>query len=298
MSGAAGRTTQPRRAWHSPPPISTLPATRATGQSGRVARGTTDDSLARRAADEIVATCAAVLGENALAIILHGSLATGDFIPATSDIDLLVVVGLPLPDSLTAELIDTVVALAQRRGVRLDLRVVTVATARAPDRQPRMELAIGLHPTVPGGVEIAREPVAEPDLLFEFSICRQHGVAKRGAEPREVIGSVPLRWMLDVGDGYLERWQHIDYDPHHADFMVFTACRLWCLHEEARHLSKPEAASRVHQQHPDLAAPHRAIERAASPHALPLTQDEVMAMLAAARAVLARPLPAGLPTSL
>jgi predicted nucleotidyltransferase len=263
-----------------------------------VTLGTTDDSPASQAADEIVANCAAVLGDHALATILHGSLATGDFIPATSDIDLLVVVGQPLPDSLTTELIETVVALAQQRGVRLDLRVVTVAAARTPDRQPRMELYIGLHPTVPGGVEIEREPVAEPDLLFEFSICRQHGVAKRGAEPRDVIGPVPLRWMLDVGDGYLKRWQDIEYDARHAELMVFTACRLWCLHEEGRHLSKTEAASRVHQQNPNLAAPHHAIESVASPDAHPLTQGEVTAMLAAARAILARPLTAGLPTDL
>jgi predicted nucleotidyltransferase len=258
----------------------------------------TDDALARQAADEIVATCEAVLGDNAISIVLHGSLATGDFIPAASDIDLLVVVGQPLPHSVAAELIETVVALAQRRWVRLDFRVVTAATARTPDRRPQMELYIGLHPTVPGGVETEREPVAEPDLLFEFSICRQHGIARLGAEPGDVIGPVPLHWMLDVGDSYLERWQDIEYDAQHAELMVFTACRLWCLHEEGRHFSKSEAASRVHQQNPNLAAPHHAIEGVASPEAHPLAQSEVMEMLAAARAILARPLAAELPKNL
>jgi hypothetical protein len=102
--------------------------------------------------------------------------------------------------------------------------------------------------------------------------------------------------MIEVGDSYLQRWQEIEYDPRVAELMVFTACRLWCLHEQGLHVSKSEAASLVHRRAPYLNAPLHALELVSAQRSDPLTKDEVMKTLGAVRTILARPLAADLPT--
>ena len=152
-----------------------------------------------------------------------------------------------------------------------------------------MELYVGRHRDVPGEIEVDRGPCVEVDLLFEFSICLQHGVAQLGPPPRELLGPVPLEWMLEVGDSYLERWQQIEFEPEHAELMVFTACRLWRLHDEGTHSSKSDAAAWVSEHDPTLVAPSVALDRRRLTSDQPLPRADVMILLATVRHVLARP---------
>jgi hypothetical protein len=238
-------------------------------------------------ADELVAESRRVLGANLVAAILHGSLASDDFVANRSDIDLLVIVLRSLSEERKRVLKDTVIPLAQRRHVRIDYRVVTAETAQQRQRMPMVDLAVGMHPGLPKGVEVEDGPAPEPDLWFEFSICREAGRSLAGPAPSNLIGPVPNGWLLDVGDTYLKIWQEIEYDDKVAELMVFTACRLWYRSVEARHCSKSDAARWVMRQAPDLIAPKQALERRTTNAEPSIPQAEVMALLARVRRVLA-----------
>ena len=171
----------------------------------------------------------AVLWRTALpdsTVIVHGSLALGDYTPGKSDLDILV-----LSDAATDGLIEAVQAEWKHHPTNLDLRVVAYDVAAAPTRTPRMRLYVGVHN---GRWEVERD-LDEPDLVVEFSVCRQLGHT-------EVIGPVPDEWVDEVGAVVLGRWKEIGDDPPHHELMALTACRIWRFREERLHCSKPAAA--------------------------------------------------------
>jgi predicted nucleotidyltransferase len=224
------------------------------------------------------------IGSNVVAVILHGSLVSGDFVANKSDIDLLVIVHRPLADQQKSSLASTVTSLARGRWV--DYRVVTSDVALRPLPLPKLDFYVGMHPSVPHGVEVEHGPLGEPDLLFEFAICRQEGRSLVGPEPPDLIGAVPEDWLLDLGDAYLKRWQEIDYDERSSELMVLTACRLWYRSAEHRHCTKSAAANWVMRQAPELRAPELALEgrrRDASPA---ISEADVRTLLARVRTVL------------
>lgn len=165
-------------------------------------------------------------------VIVHGSLALGDFTPGKSDLDLLV-----LSDASTEGLVDAVEAEWERHPVNLDFRVVSYGVAAAPSRSPRMRLYVGVHN---GRWEVYQE-ADEPDLVVEFSLCRQLGHT-------DVIGPVPDAWVDEIGATALGRWKEIGYDPPHHELMALTACRIWRFREERLHCSKPAAAAWAREQ--------------------------------------------------
>ena len=92
-------------------------------------------------------------------IIVHGSLAFGDYVPGKSDLDLLV-----LSDAPTDGLVEAVQAEWKLDPTNLDLRVVAYDVAATPTRTPRMRLYIGVHD---GEWEVERD-IDEADLVVEF----------------------------------------------------------------------------------------------------------------------------------
>jgi hypothetical protein len=222
-----------------------------------------------------------------VAQIVHGSLTTSDFAPGRSDVDLLVIVSVPLGDEQKARLADAVTALTREHRAWLDYRVVTADSALHPQEVPKLDFGVGIHPGIADGIEVQRGPVDEPDLLYEFSICREGGRSLVGAVPAQLIGPVPNEWLLALGDAYLKRWQEVDYNERIAELMVFTACRLWYRRVVGGHLTKSDAARWVIRQAPELVAPRRALaRRTRDPDAI-ILQADVMTLLATVRTVLA-----------
>jgi GNAT superfamily N-acetyltransferase len=174
--------------------------------------------------DRLKQVCAATLPDATL--IVHGSRALGDYRPDKSDVDLLV-----LSDAPTDGLVESLQDAWSDEPGDFDLRVVRYSVAAAPTRTPRLTLGIGMHG---GELEIERD-ASEPDLLIEFSVCRQLGWT-------ELIGPVEDAWVDEVGAAALARWKGIGYDPPHQELMAMTACRIWRFREERVHCSKPEAA--------------------------------------------------------
>jgi hypothetical protein len=237
-------------------------------------------------ADDLLHESQRVIGSNLVAVILHGSLVSADFVADRSDVDLLLIVRSPLADKQRRSLADAVTQVAQQRRAWVDYRVVTSEQARRPPPTPTLDFYVGMHPDLPEGIEIEHTPIGEPDLLFEFAICREEGLSLVGPAPTGLIGTVPDNWLLNVGDGYLKRWQVIEYEEQHADLMVLTACRLWYRAVEGGHCSKSDAARWVVARAPDLVAPKLALERRTTLDRPSIARADVMTLLSKVRRVL------------
>ena len=169
---------------------------------------------------------------------LHGSLTTGDFVPGRSDIDLLLIVASELADGELRALQDVSTAVMSEQTSRVDLRVVTQATAASPTRTPVVELYVGYRP---GSATDVMTRAVEPDLLVELSTVRQSGMALVGPEPRSVIVEPGADWIREYGEGVLAAWERLTDDARNAELMVLTACRIWHFAIEQRQCSKTEA---------------------------------------------------------
>jgi hypothetical protein len=205
---------------------------------------------------------------------------TDDFVARHSDLDVIVIAEHPIGDSATQDLLECVGAVGREARTNVDLRVVTRPAAAAPEGSPELELAIA--------VRVGRNPEAwietrraqERDLLVEYSVCRQHGVALVGPDPAELIGEVPTEWLLEVGATQLKEWQAREFEPMYGDLMVFTACRIWRLATEGRHCSKTAAAEWVLTRQPALNVVRAAVERRTQDSDVDLREEQVRALLA------------------
>jgi hypothetical protein len=87
--------------------------------------------------------------------------------------------------------------------------------AASPTPAPPLEAYLRLTPT--SGVRLEeRGHAGERDLAVELSVCRAHGRSLLGAAPTALIGEVPDRWVVAVGDAQLAAWEAIGDDPPYA----------------------------------------------------------------------------------
>ena len=134
-------------------------------------------------AESFAAACRALLPD--ATVIVHGSLALGDFRQGESDLDLLV-----LSNASTHGLAEALEEEWSRDPVKFDLRVVSYAAAAQPTKRPRVRLCVDGHGA--SGLEVEEDKL-EPDLLIDFSVCRQIGEGK-------LIGAVPPESVERWGD--------------------------------------------------------------------------------------------------
>jgi len=113
-------------------------------------------------------------------------------------------------------------ALAGRETRRADGSTDPAAVARAPSREPELELHVGRYS---GGVEVARR-LRDPDVLAELSMARGDGLALVGPTPDDLVGPIPPEWIVERGHHWLTRWLSLTDDTDNAAFMVLTACRM------------------------------------------------------------------------
>lgn len=242
---------------------------------------------ALRFAEALARSCAAALGETVAGVILHGSLALGDYLPGRSDVDLLVVVDDPLTDAQLDALIEVAAAHRVQAPGRVDLRVVTRQLAGAPSLAPPMEAYIEITPAAGSELYVERRHPGERDLVVEFSMCRAHGRSLVGAPPAELIAEVPADWVLAVDDAQLADWQAIGDDPKHAELTVLTTCRIWRFAEEGRYPSKSAAGAWALGRDPTLQVVRDALTQRHGDPASRIDPAQVAQLLAMVRARLA-----------
>ncbi|MBE1492461.1 nucleotidyltransferase domain-containing protein [Plantactinospora soyae] len=244
-----------------------------------------DVATALAAAKHLAGSCVAIIGAPVRSVILHGSLATGDFIPGRSDIDLLVIVDGTLPDEHVAALEDLVRRADPGGASGIDLHVVTEDVAGTPARVPPMELHVGRYDSLSIGVEVESRVAAAPDLPAELSMARADGRALVGVAPTDAIAPVPAEWIRERGRHWLTTWQSPTHDAAGAEdaekvedaekaedaedavdaedamHMVLTACRIWRYAVEGVHSAKVSAAGWALHRDPSLTAVRQAVHR-------------------------------------
>jgi hypothetical protein len=243
-------------------------------------RASAHDALAY--ADTLAHASSRALGDVLVAVILHGSLTLGDYLPGRSDIDLLLIVNDPLTDAHLAGLAKAVAQQRPRGPVRVDVRVVTRSAAGAPSPLPPMQAYLRIKGRQ-RRVHLEGCDRGERDLAVEFSVCRAHGRSLFGAPPSELIGRVPDPWVLDAANAQLADWQAIGDDPPYAQLTVLSACRVWRFAEERRHSSKDAAGQWALRRDPRLEVVRDALHQRRSNPAHTIDYAQISALLALVR---------------
>jgi streptomycin 3"-adenylyltransferase len=180
---------------------------------------------------------AAVLAElrsDLVGVYLHGSAALGGFVPARSDVDILVVVE-ESSDAEGQRKLGEAIAAAARDcpGVGLELSVITAATAR---ELGSCQFEVHVNTTgAEASVVIGGD--SDTDLILHCAVCRAHAIAVAGPPAEQVFGEVGrdriVRATLDELD-----WA-IEHAP--ATYAVLNACRALRFAVEGIQCSKVEA---------------------------------------------------------
>jgi len=188
----------------------------------------------------------AVLARNFVGLYLYGSLSLGDFDPASSDIDAVVVTAAPLEP----ETVEALRALhAEMQAVdgmwarRLEASYMPLATLR------RYNPATARHPFISmvssfGVIEHGR------DWVINLFIIRERGVVVAGPAPRTLIDPItPDNLRAAIRSILCFSWvQHVDGPAwmrprQYQAFTVLTMCRAWYVLDRGAVISKPQAAT-------------------------------------------------------
>ena len=108
------------------------------------------------AAEDLAESFADIIGDGLRSVILHGSLATGDFYPGRSDIDILVVIANSLTQTQVDALKDSVCHCDIGNATGIDLHVITGEVGDRRTSAPPLELYIGRHDQLSDVIEIER----------------------------------------------------------------------------------------------------------------------------------------------
>ncbi len=189
-----------------------------------------------------------VLGDNLVGIYLRGSLALGDFIPATSDIDVLAVTARPVDDAEFGALADLHARLAASPhpfARRLEIAYV--------DRAAWGRFKPGLrHPSLGQGETLAWSEHRDNWILERWTV-RECGVTLLGPEPQSLIDPIAADELLGAVRGRLRDWADWAEQPDdpdwrlprraHMAYVVETMCRALATLAGGQILSKPRAVA-------------------------------------------------------
>ncbi|MBN1438071.1 MAG: DUF4111 domain-containing protein [Anaerolineales bacterium] len=187
-----------------------------------------------------------ILGSRLVGLYLDGSLAGGDFDPA-SDIDFLAV---------TEEEIDTfkfaalqamherLAAKHPRWGVELEGSYISRGAVR------RYDPALSTHPNLERGkpvrLKMARH---DEDWLIHYYVVRERGIPLLGPDPKTLIDPVPPEALQSAMRATLEKWWAsflVDPSPlmrrGYQSYAVLTMCRIGFTLATGSVASKSDAA--------------------------------------------------------
>jgi hypothetical protein len=182
-----------------------------------------------------------LLGDDLVAAYLVGSGALGGVAPGQSDVDVVAVCAGAPPEEATRAVVDGLGGLAMTWPLRgLELVLYTREAVARPARAPRFLLNLDVGPGMP--YHLGRDPAAEPShwFLLDLAILRDHGRPLAGPPPRELVGPIRRRWLLEaVRDSLAWHAAHESNLPQ----TVLNASRGWRFTEEGVWCSKQDAAA-------------------------------------------------------
>jgi aminoglycoside adenylyltransferase-like protein len=180
------------------------------------------------------------LGDDLVAVWLGGSGALGGVAP-DSDVDLVAVCA-AAPAPATARAVAAGLAdLAMTWPLRgLELVLYPRAALAAPAARPGFVVNLNAGPRMP--YRLSLDPASEPPhwFLLDLAILRDHGRPLAGPPPRELIGPIPRRRVLEALGESLA-WHRAHQSA--LQQAVLNACRGWRFTEEGVWSSKDDAGA-------------------------------------------------------
>jgi len=188
-----------------------------------------------------------VLGGDLVGLYLDGSLALGDFDPATSDVDFLAAVARPLPETTVAAL------TAVHRTIRDSGRPLATELEGSYIPLPalrRHDPANAIFPNLErGAAEALRLKEHHRDWVIHRYVVREHGVTVDGPPPAALIDPVLPDDLRRAVAGVLRSWwatpdaaRTIAHaHPGYLTYVVQTMCRALYTLETGLVASKPVA---------------------------------------------------------
>lgn len=194
----------------------------------------------------------AALGPRFIGMYLYGSLSLGDFDPASSDVDFLVVTTEQLPDD-AIERLRALHATIAASGLPYATYCEGSYIPRAALR--RYDPANAVHPTIS-----TEEPLHlgrhESNWVLEYAILREHGVTVVGPPPSTLIDPVTPDDLRAATRAQLAVWQARAEDVtwlrprYYQAFAVLTLCRALYTLTRGALVSKPHAAAWATEAYP------------------------------------------------
>ena len=201
--------------------------------------------------DRILSGVRCILDGKLVGLYTFGSLATGAFDPAISDIDLVAALAADLDDREFDDLERMHADIAQRHPLwndRIELGYIAVDNLRriAPDA----EIAL-----ISPGEPLHRKP-AGTDWLFNLSTLRDHGLALVGPPPRTLIDPISSGDLSQALPALMREWREwvtqteLIHQRTYQAHMIVTMCRALYTFKHGAIASKPEAAAWAEQELP------------------------------------------------
>jgi hypothetical protein len=180
---------------------------------------------------ELLSGARAILGEHFVGMYLFGSLASGDFDPHSSDLDILFVPDAALSDEEFAALAD------------MHARFIPLDALR------RYDPARKLYPRVDRGNGILRPQSHDVDWVIQRHGLHEHGIALAGLDPCTLIDPVqPDDLRRATAELMHVWWGPMGDDPvrlYHRGYQAYTAltmCRVLYTLQHGAIVTKPVAA--------------------------------------------------------
>lgn len=201
------------------------------------------DERARDAAIAVGEALRDGLGRNLVAAYVHGSAVLGGFMPAVSDLDVLVVCREALRDAEVLRLRDALAGVVGRLPAKgLELSVLTAAEAGgAVGSRPRFQLHVAIGANGEERVVDGRTTDGDRDVVLHVAVCRERGWTLEGPAASSTLARVPADVALRSARDEID-WASAAATP---EYLVLTAARALVLSATGHLVSKVEAAEWV-----------------------------------------------------
>jgi Domain of unknown function (DUF4111) len=178
------------------------------------------------------------LGEDLVAVYLHGSAVLGGFRWDRSDLDTLALSRVALSDQQIRRVTDALGPLAYPAN-GLEFSLMTAGEASEPEFPAPL---FQLHMTTDGRAHVGamvdgRARAGDSDLVLHLAVCRAHGFAIVGPPPRATLAAVPDEAISAAMRNEIG-WARAHASP---EYLVLTSARAWLFAETRRLASKVEA---------------------------------------------------------
>jgi predicted nucleotidyltransferase len=204
-------------------------------------------SPVRKLLEALVSGLRLELGAELIGVYLRGSLAFGDFIPATSDVDVLAVIETPIDATMFARLSALHADLAElpnRYARRLEIAYLDLAALRRFEAGRR-------HPTLGQGETLAWIEHGSNWILERWTV-RERGVTLLGPDPTTLIDPIAREELVVAVRERLPDWDVWAGQPDdpewslprsHKAYVVETMCRALFTLATGELCSKPRAVA-------------------------------------------------------